>query len=66
MTKELFFSIFLSKNGRVKILSFYTTGIYIHYNLREAQGNKTLVLLQRARSTPSPQGEVCEPFRPSR
>ena len=36
-------------------------------NLREAHGNKTLVLLQGARraSTPSPEGEEYEPFRVS-
>ena len=35
--------------------------------LREAHGNKTLVLLQGARraSTPSPEGEEYEPFRAS-
>ena len=42
--------------------------IFGNYNLRKALGNKTLVLLQRARkaSTPSLQGEVYEPFRASR
>ena len=39
----------------------------IFYILREAHGNKTLVLLQGARraSTPSPEGEEYEPFRAS-
>ena len=47
--------------GMVNLSLSYTTIIQI-FHLREALGNKTLVLLQRARraSTPGPLGRVVE------
>ena len=45
---------------------FFARNLFVFY-LREAHGNKTLVSLRARRaSTPSPQGEVYEPFRASR
>ena len=57
-----------SRSKNQKTVKTLFVRILNRVNLREAHGNKTLVLLQRAQraSTPRPQGEVYEPFRASR